>query len=170
MGEQLQSHREETAASYEIQLAAAKNAEQLASALGSLTSTTQAELQKINSTAHTIRENLWVTQGQGTRIWYSILLNVFRVIGKGIPHRALSLRCLIRWLIGDLPAYHRVSESPIFRIVAVVGHLAWSTTWFLFSAMMVMTSSELICVLTRPPECIATSAEVLFFQAKEIFH
>jgi hypothetical protein len=87
VGEQLQAHWEGTAASYEIQLAAAKNAEQLASVLGSLTSTTQEELRQINNVTHNIRENLSKPQGHGARIWYSILLHAFRVVGGGMFYR-----------------------------------------------------------------------------------
>ena len=170
MGEQLQAHSEETAASYKIQLAASKNAEQLALVLENLTSTTQAELQQINNTTHSIRENLWATQGQGGRIGYSILLNAFRIIGRGISHhRSRPPRYLIRWSEGNLPGYHQVSENPIFRIAVIFGHLVWSTTWFLLSAMMVMISSELICVLTCLPERVVTPVEVLIFQVKETF-
>ena len=170
MGEQLQAHREETATSYKVQLAATKNTERLVSALGELTSTTQAELQQINNTAHSIRENLRTTQGRGARIWYSILLSTFRVIGRGMYHCARSPWYLIRLLAGDLPSYHQVSENPIFRIAVIVGHLAWSTIWFLLSAMMVMISSELIYVLTQLSERVGTTVEVLTFQAKETFH
>lgn len=91
VGEQLQAHWEETAASYKIQLAAAKNAEQLVSALGNLTSTTQEELQHINNATHIIRENLSTPQGHGARIWYSVLLHAFRVVGGGISYRAPCL-------------------------------------------------------------------------------
>ncbi|KAF9652409.1 hypothetical protein BDM02DRAFT_3109429 [Thelephora ganbajun] len=45
--------------------------------------------------------------------------------------------------------------------------MAWNTTWFLLSAMMVMLSSEFICVLTQPLECVVTPIEALF-QVKEI--
>ena len=88
MGEQLQVHWEETAASYKIQLAAAKNAEQLASALGNLTSTTQEELRQINNATHSIKENLSTPQGHGSRIWYSILFHAFRAAGGGMSYRA----------------------------------------------------------------------------------
>lgn len=91
MGEQLQAHWEGTAASHEIQLAASKNAEQLASALGNLTSTTQMELQQINNATHNIRENLSTSQGQGARVWYLILLSAFKVIGRGTPYLAPCL-------------------------------------------------------------------------------
>lgn len=148
MGEQLQAHWEATAASYRIQLAATKNAEQLAIALENLTFTTQAELQQINNTTLSIKENLSAPQGQAARLWYSILINAFRIIGRGLSHRGRSLWCLIRWVVGDLPGYHQVSESLIFRILTTVAHLAWSTTWFLLSAMMVMISSELGYLLT----------------------
>lgn len=168
VGEQLQAHQEETAASYKIQLVTAKNAEQLASALGNLTSTAQAELQQISNATHNIRENLSISQGQGARIWYSILLNAFRVIGKGMFHRARSLRSLIRWLAGDLPAYDQVSANPIFRIAMITGHVAWSTIWFLLSAMMVMISSELICLLTQLLERVITPVEAFIFKPREI--
>jgi hypothetical protein len=148
MGEQLHAHREETATSYRIQLATTKNAEQLASALENLTSTTHAELLQINNATNSIRENLLAPQGRGARIWYSILLSTFRVIGGGISHYARSILYLIRYLAGDLPGYHQVSKTLIFRIAVVAGHLAWNTTWFLLSAMMVMISFELSCVLT----------------------
>ena len=91
MGDQLQAHQEETATSYKIQLAAAKNAEQLASVLGNLTSTTQEELQQIKNVTHSIRENLSTPQGHAARIWYSIILHVFRVVGGGMPSRAPCL-------------------------------------------------------------------------------
>lgn len=170
MGEQLHTHQEETAASYKVQLAAAKNAEQLASALGNLTSTTQAELQEINNATHSIRENLLASRGQGARIWYSLLLNAFRVIGKGMLRHARSLRYLIRWLAGDLPGYNQVSENPIFRIAMITGHVAWSTIWFLLSAMMVMTSPELICLLTQLLERVVTPVEAFILKAREILH
>lgn len=92
MGDQLQAHWEETATSYQIQLAATKNAEQLASVLGNLTSTTQEELRQINNVTHSIRENLSTPQGHGARIWYSILLHAFRVVGGGMPYRAPRLQ------------------------------------------------------------------------------
>jgi len=136
-------------------------------ALGSLTSTTQAELQQINSTTHSIRANLWASQGQDTRIWYSILLSAFRVIGRGISHRSRSPWYLTRWLEGNLPGYQQVSENTIIRIAMIAGHLAWNTAWFLLSAMMVMVSYELIPVLTQLPERIVTPVEVLIFQVKE---
>jgi len=167
MGEQLQAHWEGTAVSHKIQLAATKNAEQLASALGNLTSTTQMELQQINNATHNIRESLSTSQGQGARIWYSILLSAFRVIGRGMSYSAPCPRYLIRWLAGDLPGYHQVSENPIFRIVVTAGHMAWSVTWFLLSAMMVMISSELICVLTQLLECVVTPVEAAISKIKE---
>ena len=168
MGEQLQAHREETAASYKIQLAATKNAEQLTSALENLTSITQEELRQINNTTHSIRENLLTPQGQGARVWYSILLNVFRVIGRGMSYCVRYLRCLIRRLPGDLPSYHRVSENFIFRIAITAGHMAWSLTWFFLSAMMVIISSELVPVLTWLPEHVVTPVEVSTLQAREV--
>ena len=167
MGERLQAHLEETAATYDLQLAASKNAEQLASALGSLTSTAQAELQQINNTARSIQEDLRASQGHGARIWYSILLSAFKVIGRGISHRSHSLRSLIRWPEGNLPGYQQLSENTIFRVAIIVGQLAWNTTWFLLSAMMVMISYEIICVLTPLPERIVPTVEVFVSQVKE---
>ena len=84
MGDQLQAQLEETVASYMIQLDATKNAERLAFVLENLTSTTQVELQQINNATHTIRESLLVTQGRESRIWYSILLSGFRLLGRGM--------------------------------------------------------------------------------------
>lgn len=163
MGEQLQAHWEETAASYTIQLAATKNAEQLATALGNLTFTTQAELQQINNTTLSIRDNLLASRGRGARIWYSILLNAFRIIGRGVSRREQSPWCLISWVAEDLPGYHQVSEHLIFRIITTAGHFAWSTTWFLLSAMMVIISSELGYLLIQMPERVLTPAEALAF-------
>ena len=71
------------------------------------------------------------------------------------------------WLAGDLPGYHQVSEHPIFHVLITVGHLAWNTTWFLFSAMMVMISSDTCYLLTQLPERIVTPVKALLFQAKE---
>ena len=50
----------------------------------------------------------------------------------------------------------------------MAGHMAWSTTWFLLSAMMVMISSELVCVLTQLPERVVIPVEVFVSRAKEI--
>jgi hypothetical protein len=86
VGERLQAHWEETAASYTIQLAATKNAEQLASALENLTITTQAELEQISNTTLNIKENLLAPRGRGARLWYSVLLSAFRIIGRGVSH------------------------------------------------------------------------------------
>lgn len=166
VGEQLQAHREETAASYTIQLAATKNAEKLATALENLTFATQAELQQINNTTLSIRENLLAPQGRGARLWYSALVNAFRIIGRGVPHRERSLWRLTRWVAEDFPGYHQVSEHLVFRILISAGHLAWSTTWFLLSVMMVMISSELGYLLTQTPERVVTPAEALIFQVK----
>jgi isoleucyl-tRNA synthetase len=77
--------------------------------------------------------------------------------------------CLISSIVDDLPGYHQVSEHLIFRTLAMVGHLAWSTTWFLLSAMMVMISPELDYWLTQIAERVVTPAEALVFQAKRIF-
>lgn len=168
MGEQVQAHWEETAASYTIQLAAKKNAEQLATALENLTFTTQAELQHINNTTLRIRENLLAPRGRGARLWYSIIINAFRIVGRGASHGDRSLWCLNRRIAEDLPGYHQVSEHFIFRILVTVGQLAWSTTWFLLSAVMVMISFELGYLLTQTPERVVTSAEALVFQIKGI--
>ncbi|KAF9788596.1 hypothetical protein BJ322DRAFT_649215 [Thelephora terrestris] len=167
VGQQLQAHQEETAASYLVQLAATKNAEQLALALENLTSTTHVELQQISNATQRITESLSVPQGQATRIWYSILLGAFRIFGRGVIFCKHPLWSLIRSLVGNLPAYHQVSEHAVFRILIMVGHLAWSTAWFLLSAMMVIIVPELGRLLTQPPERIVTPVEALAFQAEE---
>lgn len=148
MGGQLQAHLKEATAAYKIQLAAAENAEQLTSALGNLTSMTQEELQQINNATRSIRENLPVPLWQGAPIWYSVVLNMFRVIGRGMSYYASCLWYLIRVFAGDLPSYRQVSENLVFRITMITGHMVWGTAWFLLSAMMVMISPELARVLT----------------------
>ena len=148
MGGQLQAHLKEAVAAYEIQLAAAENAEQLASALENLTLTTQEGLQQISNATHSIRENLPVPLWQGAPIWYSVVLDVFRTVGGGIPHYTPCLWHLIRMFAGDLPSYRQLSESPIFRIAMIAGHMVWGTAWFLLSAMMVMISPGFVCILT----------------------
>lgn len=168
MSEQLQAHWEETAASYTVQLAATKNAEQLATALENLTFTTQVELQQINDTTHSIRENLLAPRGQGARLWYSILIHAFRVIGRGVSRSGPFLWFLSRWVAEELPGYHQISENFIFRILITAGHLAWSTTWFLFTAMMVMISYELGHLLTQTSERVVIPSEELIFQVKGI--
>lgn len=105
MGDQLQVQLEGAVASHMIQLDATKNAERLASVLENLTSTTQVELQQINNATHTIRESLLVTQGREYRIWYSILLGGFRMIGGGmIPQE--------RPLMSGLLAYRGLTRLP----------------------------------------------------------
>lgn len=168
MGEQLQVHWEGTAASHSTQLAATKNAEQLAAALENLTFTTQAELQQISNTTLHIRENLLAPRGQGARLWYSMLINAFRIVGRGVSHRERPLWCLIHWVVEDLPGYHQVSEHLTFRVFMTAGHLAWNTAWFLLSALMVMSSSELGHLLTQMPERVLTPAEALVSQAEGI--
>lgn len=46
--------------------------------------------------------------------------------------------------------------------------MAWSATWFLLSAMMVMILSELVRTLTQLPERVVTPVEVFTSQAEEI--
>jgi hypothetical protein len=141
VGEQLQAHREEIAASHSIHSAVTKNAEQLAIALENLTSTTQAELQQINNATHSIRENLIVPRGREVRIW-DTLLGAFRFAFRGTSRRKRSPRCLSPKFAGDLSGYHQVSEHLILRILTIAGRLVLSSAWFLLSAVMVMISFE----------------------------